>query len=92
MKKHKAIYGSERVKITGRILPTDVNRHGRPIEICIETETFDRYIVSSGQKGKELFNFVFSDVMVEGTIVSENVLGDPVIKIDQYRLPDVDIL
>ena len=62
----------------------DVNRYGRLVEIGIETETFDRYIIENGKVGRELFDYLFYEVSAEGHIVGQNTEGIKIIHITQY--------
>ena len=74
------------VRIKGFIIPTELNRHGRPVEIGIETETFERYIIGPGKQGKELFAHVFSEVEASGTLIGDSSEGNPIFKINAYSI------
>lgn len=76
------------VKITGYILATDFTRQGKVSEITLETEDFQQYIITPNQKGKELFDLIYSKVTVEGIISGEDVHGNKIIKIDEFKIND----
>lgn len=75
---------SKNVRIAGLVIPTDVNRYGRAVEVGIETASFERYIVGEGWKGKELFDFISKEVVALGKIVGKNSEGIPVLKVRKY--------
>lgn len=77
---------SHPVYIKGFIIPTEINRHGRPVEIGIETEAFDRFIVGNGKLGRELFAYLFSEVEASGTLTGESSEGDPILNILEFQI------
>ena len=74
------------MNIKGLIVPTERNRHGRPVEIGIETESFDRYIIGHGKRGRELFAHLFCEVEVSGTLIGDSTEGDPILNINEYKI------
>lgn len=82
---HSQKYG---VTITGYILATDFTRRGKVSEISLETEDFQQYIITPNQKCKDLFDLLYSKVTVHGVISGEDVHGNKIIKIDEYKIND----
>lgn len=76
------------VTITGFILATDFSRHGKVMEIVLETEDFQQYIVTATQKGKELFDLLYSKVTAHGFITGKDAYGNQIIKIEDYEIND----
>jgi hypothetical protein len=77
-----------KIAITGFILATDFNRRGKVQEIALETEDFLQYIISLNQKGKELFDLLYSKLTVYGSITGEDVHGNPILKVEDYDVLD----
>jgi len=76
------------VTITGYILATDFTRRGRVSEVSLETEDFQQYIITPNQKGRDLFDLLYSKVTVHGVISGEDVHGNKIIKINEYKIND----
>jgi len=76
------------VTITGFILATDFNRHGKVLEVAVETDDFKQYIVTTDRKGKELFALLYSRVTIHGIISSEDAHGNAIVKIEDYEIND----
>lgn len=76
------------VTITGYILATDFTRRGKVLEISLETEDFQQYVITPNHKGKELFDLLYSKVTVHGVILGKDVHGNKIIKIDGYKIND----
>lgn len=76
------------VTLTGFILATDFNRRGKVMEIVFETEDFQQYTVTETQKGKELFDLLYSKVTVHGYITGKDAYGNQIIKIEDYEIND----
>ena len=74
------------ITITGFILATDFSRHGKVMEIALETDDFRQYIVTPNQKGKELYDLLYSKVTVHGFISGEDSQGNLIIKVDEYEI------
>jgi hypothetical protein len=74
------------ITITGFILATDFSRHGKVMEIALETDDFRQYIVTPNQKGKELYDLLYSEVTVHGFISGEDSQGNLIIKVDEYEI------
>jgi hypothetical protein len=77
-----------KVVLTGFILATDFNRRGKVLEVALETEDFQKYIITPNHKGKELFDLLYSKITVYGFITGEDINGDSIIKIDDYEIVD----
>ena len=74
------------VTLSGCILPSDISRHGKVLEVIIETEDFQQFIVTPNKKGKELFNLLYSNVSVNGLISGEDAYGKMIIIIKEYNI------
>ena len=76
------------VTITGFILATDFNRHGKVVEVAVETDDFNQYIVTTDRKGKELFGLLYSRVTIHGIVSSEDAHGNAIVTIEDYEVND----
>jgi len=73
-------------KITGLILPMDVNRQGTVVEIGIEEADFTRFIILTKGKGHELFDCLYANVTVTGKISGKDSDGNPTILVEEYKV------
>ena len=80
------VTGTNFKKITGLILPIDVNRQGKVIEIGIEGADFTRFTILSDGKGTDLFDCLYANVTVEGEISGTNSEGNPTILVENYKI------
>ena len=76
------------VKITGFVIATEFSRNGKVMEIAVETEGFQEYIVTPNQRGKELFDYIYCNVTAYGVITGKNAQNNQIIKIDSYKIND----
>ena len=79
------------ITMTGFILATDYNRRGKVLEIALESEDFKQYIITSNQKGKELFERLCSKVTVSGCVTGEDVDGNPIFEITDYEIVERNV-
>jgi hypothetical protein len=72
--------------ITGSVIGTDFNRRGEVMEVAIEENNFNKYIVLRDIKGSELFEKMFSLVTVNCYIIGNDINNNPVIRIEDYKV------
>ena len=72
--------------ITGYILATDFDRHGKIIEISIETDDFIQYRILTNRKSRELMNHILSKVIIHGYQVGEDLQGKSILDVDHYEI------
>ena len=72
------------VEITGSILATDVDRRGKVLEVVLETDDFQQYIIERDFRGRELYNLLYSNVVVHGSLIGEDEHGKQIIKVGSY--------
>jgi hypothetical protein len=76
----------ERVQIKGYILSTDFNRHGKVLDITLETDDFQQYAIAHNRKGKELFDCVLKEVIVTGELETKETVTYPMIAVQKYEI------
>ena len=75
----------EQVQIQGYVLSTDFDRHGKILDITLETEDFQQYGIVHNTKGKELFNYILKQVIVKGILETKED-AHPIISIQEYEI------
>jgi hypothetical protein len=76
------------VEITGVILATDVDRHGQILEIALETEDFQKYIIQPSMKGKTLIEKILNRVVIRGMVTGRDEDGNSVVQVQDYEVLD----
>lgn len=76
------------IKITGFILATEFSRNGKVMEIALETDDFQQYIIMANHKGKELFDLIYCNVTVRGVLTGKDAHENKIIKIENYKIND----
>ena len=77
---------NEHITITGFVVPVDWDEHGTVVVISIVTNSFEKYILADDKKGKELVNFIDEEVRVEGVVTGEDLAGNKIIEIMNYKV------
>lgn len=74
------------IKITGYVTSVDHDKGNNVLQVAIETENFEHYIVADNRIGKELLNCVDQKVKVSGLIIGEYFDGSEIIHVNTYRI------
>jgi len=74
----------EIVRLKGTIIVTESDRRGKPLEIGIETDDFQTYIVTCRKLGKELFNHIAQKVTLDCQLEGQSYFGNPMISVLGY--------
>jgi len=77
---------SPQVKINGFIASKDRDQRGNLVQVSIETDKFERYIVNDDDRGRELFDFINQDIEVRGRVIGEDIDGNKIISISKYKM------
>jgi hypothetical protein len=70
----------------GCILISDTTRHGKVLDIVIETENLQQYRIVPNQMGMDLIDYVYKDVIVTGRM---NIIDDystPIIVVESFQV------
>jgi hypothetical protein len=78
--------GLEQITLTGYILATDFNRHGKVTEIVVETEDFQQYLVDNSPKSKKLIDYVYEEVFIKGLITGKDIQGKPILQVKEFKI------
>ena len=81
-------YNLEPIEITGVILATDVDRHGQILEIALETEDFQKYIIQPSTKGKTLIEKILNRVVIRGMVTGRDEDGNSLVQVQDYEVLD----
>ena len=73
-------------EITGVILATDFDRHGQILEIALETDDFQKYIIHPDIKGKSLIENILNRVFIQGVILGRNEEGNSILQVRNYEI------
>ena len=74
------------IEITGVILATDFDRHGQILEIALETDDFQKYIIHPDVKGKSLIENVLNRVVIRGVISGRNEEGNSILQVRNFEI------
>ncbi|MDZ7263613.1 MAG: hypothetical protein ONB16_03450 [candidate division KSB1 bacterium] len=74
------------IKIAGVVAPKERDKRGNLIQVSIDTDRFERYIIADDAMGQELFDYLNADVEIEGRVVGEDIDGYKVISVMRYKL------
>lgn len=74
------------VVIRGFLVATERDRRGRPIEIAVETDDFQQYIIDHAGKGHELIQYLSEEVHIQGKIMGADYRGNQIIEITDYTI------
>jgi len=74
------------VVIRGFLVATERDRRGRPLEIAVETDDFQQYIVDHAGRGNELIKHLSEEVHVQGRITGTDYRGIQIIEIADYTI------
>lgn len=74
------------IEITGVILATDFDRHGQILEIALETDDFQKYIIHPDIKGKSLIENILNRVIIQGVISGRNEEGNYILQVRNYEI------
>lgn len=73
------------VQVSGSIIGSDFNRHGKVIEIMIETVDYEQYIILNDERSRALFDCLFEFVTIDGKLIGENESGLRIIKVKHFN-------
>ena len=79
----------EPIEVIGTILASDFDRRGKALEIIIETGDFKQYGIVSNSKSQELFHLIFTNVLIQGSIIGENEQGQQMLKVRKFEILDI---
>lgn len=77
---------NETVEINGFVLISDYDRRGNIVELMIETEYLDKYIITPDVISRKLLPFLNRKLRLRGIVTGENVRGKKVIRVKSYKL------
>jgi hypothetical protein len=74
------------ITLNGVITMTESDRKNKPLEIAIETDDFQTYVITCKNKGKELFNYISEKATLQCELEGKNYYGHPIITILEYSI------
>ena len=74
------------VDLNGVIIVTESDRWGKPLEIAVETDDFQTYIITGKQKGKELFKHISKRLSLSCQLEGKNYYGHSIVSVFNYNL------
>ena len=74
------------VKIIGEIIVSDKDKGGHVMEVVIETEDFERFVVINNKIGKSLYHHLNKKIKAKGIVIGENTFEDQMLKISSYEI------
>lgn len=82
----KAVGKNVSTKIIGKINANDYDKGGNVVQVSIETENFEKYIIGDKNKGKELLKLIDKIVKVNGYIGGEYYDGSEILYVKNYKI------
>ena len=74
----------EIIRLKGTIIITEYDRRGNPLEIGMETDDFQTYIVTCKERGNELFKYIAKKVILDCYLEGKSYFGSPLISVMDY--------
>ena len=71
-------------EIYGTVLANERDRSGDIIQIAVEDDNFQKYLVLNSKLARQLFDFVNERLFVYGQIVDEDVNGHPILSLSGF--------
>ena len=71
---------------TGYIMSAEKDKRGNTIQVALETDNFDRFIIAENKVSRELNDFLFKKVKVKGYISGEQLNGNEIFFITHYKI------
>jgi hypothetical protein len=71
-------------EIHGTILATEKDRSGDIIQVAVEDDNLQKYLVLNSYLGKKLFRFVNERMVVFGEVVDDDFKGCPIINLSGF--------
>lgn len=76
----------EIITLKGVITVTESDRKNKPLEIAVETDDFQTYVITCKKQGKELFNHISEKVTLQCQMEGKNYYGHRMITILEYSI------
>ena len=74
------------VKVVGYITSSDWDKRGNVVEVTLETEDFEKYVIADSEKGVELINFIDENIKAYGQITGEDIYGNKILVVSKYEI------
>lgn len=71
---------------TGYIMAVEKDKRGNTLQVALETDNFDRFIIGGNKMGRELINYIFKKVKVKGHIAGEQFNGNEIFFVTHYKI------
>ena len=75
---------SKNVEFHGVVIPTQWDRHGNILQIAIQSDSFEKYLVD-GEYSEELVRNIDQNIRISGTIIGEDLAGHKIISIHKIN-------
>ena len=72
------------IEIDGVVIPTQWDKRGNIIQVAIQSDNFERYLVD-GEYAHELIRNIDHNIRISGIIVGEDLVGDKIIRIHEIK-------
>jgi hypothetical protein len=79
-------------EIHGTILATERDRSGDIIQVAVEDDNFQKFLILNSYLCKKLFRFVNERMIIYGEIVDEDIKGYPIISLSGFIREDDQFL
>lgn len=77
---------SGKITLKGMITVTESDRKNKPLEIALETDDFQSYVITCKERGKELFDHISENATLHCELEGKNYYGHPLITVLEYRI------
>jgi hypothetical protein len=77
-------YKDDLINVSGYIRVEDRDKSGNIIQVALETDEMEKFIIYSNDESNELINFVDKRVLVTGSILNQDYLDYKLITINKF--------
>jgi hypothetical protein len=74
------------VVVTGIVIPSERDSHGNVVEVAVETEDFETYVIAPADSNEGLFELVDEKVRVSGKVSGKDINDNPILAVDAFEM------
>ena len=72
------------IELDGVVIPTQWDRRGNVIQVAIQTESFEKYLIDD-EKKENLLDMIDQNIHIKGAVVGEDAKGLQIIEINSVE-------
>lgn len=75
---------TDSIEIRGIVIPAQWDRRGNIIQVAIQTDSFERYLID-GEQDAEVMKRIDQAVHIRGKVIGEDVVGHKIITVQRIE-------